>query len=198
LLTENPDKILTTILSRTQLVIIPPLDQNIIVQQLVNDFGMAQQKATDIAEISEGSYVRALNLHENSSDLRDMLQKFEVLFTSMSALKNHASPQQINFLTVQNTIASIVDLGREEQKSFLRFISRMIRNVLMLSSQNENLVKATSEEKRLLHIFTKTISLKNAQPILQECNQALFHIERNGNSTLVFTDFYLKVSRLML
>jgi len=45
--------------------------------------------------------------------------------------------------------------------------------------------------------FTKAITLKNAPSILQECNQALYHIERNGNSTLVFTDFYLKISRLL-
>jgi DNA polymerase-3 subunit delta' len=198
LLTEHPDKILATILSRTQLVKIPPLSQDTIAQQLVNDFGIAPQKAEDIAEISEGSYVKAINLHENSNDLREMLRKFEVLFSSMSALKNHASPQQINFFTVQDIIASIVDMGREEQKSFLRFVSRMLRNILMLGSRNEDLVKATTEEKKLLNVFTKTMSLKNAQSILQECNQALFHIERNGNSTLVFTDFYLKVSRLMI
>jgi len=198
LLTENPERILPTILSRTQLVKIPPLEQEVIAQQLVKDFGTAPQKAADIAEISEGSYVKAINLHENSSELRDMLKKFEVLFTGMSALKNNASPQQLNYFAVQEVIASIVDLGREEQKSFLRFVSRMIRNILMLGSQNENLVKATTEEKKLLNIFTKTISLKNAQPILQECNQALYHVERNGNSTLVFTDFYLKVSKLMI
>jgi len=198
LLTEHPDKILPTILSRTQLVKIPPLEQSVIAQQLVKDFGTTLQRADDIAEISEGNYVKAINLHENSSELREMLKKFEVLFSSMSALKNHAAPQQVNFFAVQDIIASIVDSGREEQKSFLRFVSRMLRNILMLGTQNENLIKATTEEKKLLTAFTKTISLKNAQSILQECNQALFHIERNGNSTLVFTDFYLKVSRLML
>jgi len=60
------------------------------------------------------------------------------------------------------------------------------------------LVKATTEEKKTMNPFTKTIALRNAQSILNECNQALYHIERNGNSTLVFTDFYLKVSKLML
>jgi len=198
LLTENPDLILPTILSRTQLVKIPPLKQSRIAQQLMKDFGITPQRADDIAEISEGSYVKAINLHENSNDLREMLRKFEVLFSSMSALKKQASPQQVNFFAVQETIASIVDMGREEQKSFLRFVSRMLRNILMLSTQNEHLVKATTEEKKLLNYYTKVISLRNAQSILQECNQALFHIERNGNSTLVFTDFYLKVSRLMI
>ena len=197
LLTENQDKILSTILSRTQLVKIPPLSNDVIAQQLVKDFGMASQKAEDLAEISEGSYVRAINLHENSNELREMLHQFETLFSSMSALKNYATPQQINYLTVQDTIASIVDLGREEQKNFLRFISRMIRNILMLGSKNEDLVRATTEEKKTMSFFTQTISLRNAQPILNECNQALYHIERNGNSTLVFTDFYLKVSKLM-
>ena len=198
LLTENPEKILSTILSRTQLVKIPPLSYDTIAQQLVNDFGMTSQKAADIAEISEGSYVKAINLHENSGDLRDMLKKFETLFTSMSALKNYATHQQINYFAVQETIVSIVDRGREEQKNFLRFVVRMIRNILMLGTKNEHLVKATTEEKKLMTVFTKTISLRNAQPILHECNQALYHIERNGNSTLVFTDFYLKISKLLM
>jgi len=198
LLTENQDRILSTILSRTQLVNIPLLNSEAIAQQLVIDFGMAPQKAADIAEISEGSYVKAIKLHENSSELREMLKKFEILFSSMSALKNNASAQQINYLTVQDTIVSIVDLGREEQKNFLRFVSRMIRNILMLGSKNEEVVKATTEEKKTMNVFTKVIALKNAQSILNECNDALYHIERNGNSTLIFTDFYLKVSRLMI
>jgi DNA polymerase-3 subunit delta' len=198
LLTEQPDKILSTILSRTQLVKIPPLSQDTIALQLVHDFGATPQKAADIAEISEGSYVKAINLHENSGELRDLLRKFEILFASMSALKNYASPQQINYFAVQDDIAYIVDLERKKKKKFLRFVFRMIRNILMLSAKNENLVKATTEEKKIMNVFTKTISLKNAQPILHECNQALYHIERNGNSTLVFTDFYLKVSKLML
>jgi DNA polymerase-3 subunit delta' len=198
LLTENQDKILSTILSRTQLVKIPPLSQETIAQQLVIDFGDTPQKATDIAEISEGSYVKAINLHENNNELRDMLRKFETLFSSMSALRNYASPQQINFVAVQDVIASIVATGREDQKNFLQFISRMIRNILMLGTKNENLVKATTEEKKIMAFFTRTIALKNAQPILHECNQALYHIERNGNSTLVFTDFYLKISKLMI
>jgi DNA polymerase-3 subunit delta' len=198
LLTEQPDKILATILSRTQLVKIPSLSQDIIAQQLVNDFAISSQKASDIAEISEGSYVKAINLHENSAELREMLRKFETLFVSMSALKNYATSQQVNFFNVQRVIASVVDMGREEQKNFFRFVSRMIRNILMLGSQNEDLVKATTEEKKMMRVFTKLIALKNAQPILNECNQALYHIERNCNSTLVFTDFYLKVSKLML
>jgi DNA polymerase-3 subunit delta' len=202
LLTENQDKILSTLLSRTQLIKIPPLTNEIIAQQLVTDFGTATQKAIDIAEISEGSYVKAIKLHENSNELREMLKKFETLFSSMSALKNYLTGQstakQINYLTVQDIISSIVESGREEQKNFLRFFSRMIRNILMLGSKNENLVKATTEEKKMMVFFTKVITLKNAQYILNECNDTLYHIERNGNSILVFTDFYLKVSKLIL
>jgi DNA polymerase-3 subunit delta' len=198
LLTEQPDKILSTILSRTQLVKIPPLHKDVIAQQLVKDFGTTPQKAVDIAEICEGNYMKAITLQENSSELREMLKKFELLFSSMSALKNYASPKQVNYFTVQDIIASIVEKGREEQKNFLRFVSRMVRNILMLGSKNESLVKATADEKKTMSFYAKTISLKNAQPILHECNQALNHIERNGNSTLVFTDFYLKVSRLMI
>ena len=198
LLTENPEKILPTILSRTQLVKIPPLSKDAISQQLVEDFGITQQKAVDIAEISEGNYCKAVQLLENSSELREMLNKFDALFSSMAALKAYANPQQINYLNIQDTIASIVGSGREAQKNFIRFVSRMMRNILMLGSQNEALVKATTEEKKKLHAHTKSITLRNAQPLLQECNLALYHLERNGNSTLVLTDFYLKASKLLI
>jgi DNA polymerase-3 subunit delta' len=85
LLTENSDKILPTILSRTQLVKIPPLSKKIIAQQLVTDFSISEQKAADIAEISESNYIKAIKLKENNSELKEMLHKFEALFSSMSA-----------------------------------------------------------------------------------------------------------------
>lgn len=198
LLTENQDKILATILSRTQLVKIPTLTQEVIYNQLIKDFGIPEQKARDIAEISEGSYVKAISLQNNSGELKDLLHKFETLFASMAALNNRASAKQINYIVVQETIASIVAGGREEQKSFLKYAMRMVRNIIMLSTGNDTLVKATTDEKKVMNHFTKVIALKNAQPILHECNSAHYQIERNGNSTLVFTDFYLKVSKLLL
>ncbi|MEG2070716.1 MAG: hypothetical protein RR034_05010, partial [Bacteroidales bacterium] len=119
----------------------------------------------------------------------------ELMFSSMVALAQNVSNEQVRFLEVENSFAEIISKGREAQKNYITFITRMLRNILLLNTHHENIIRATSEEKRLLNFFKTLITLKNISSIIEECNKALFHIERNGNSALIFTDLYLKISQ---
>ena len=67
----------------------------------------------------------------------------------------------------------------------------------MMHANNDVIVKATENEKRLMAYFKNYITLKNAYSILNECNLAIYHIERNGNSALIFSDLYLKLARYL-
>lgn len=197
LLTENQDRILTTILSRTQLVKIPRIKTSVIENQLITDFNIPQQKAEDIAIISEGNYHKARNLVQESAQLRELLRNFETIFSSVVAMSNRASNEQINFSNVKDIFTEIIAKGREEQKNFVKYMIRCFRNILMLHTGNENMVLATADEKKVLHYYKEIVTLKNSSTILNECNSAIFHIERNGNSALVFTDLYLKLSQIV-
>ena len=197
LLTENQDKILTTILSRTQLVKIPQLQFQTIVDQLIQDFGVSTTKAEDIASICEGNYNQARTLVQEGAQLKETLNQFETIIKSFVALANKASNDQINFNEVKDIFTEIIAKGREEQKSFIKYMIRGFRNILMLSTGNEVMVKATNDEKRVLSSFLNVVNLKNSAQILSECNSAIYHIERNGNSNLVFTDLYLKLAQIV-
>ena len=197
LLTENQDKILTTILSRTQLVKIPQLQFQTIVDQLIQDFGVSTTKAEDIAAICEGNYNLARTLVQEGAQLKETLNQFETITKSFVALANKASNDQINFNEVKDIFNDIIAKGREEQKSFIKYMIRGFRNILMLSTGNEAMVKATNDEKRVLTSLQSVINLKNSSQILSECNSAIYHIERNGNSNLVFTDLYLKLAQIV-
>lgn len=197
LLSEHPEKILTTILSRTQLVKIPQLNTQTIINQLIKDYSISEQKAEDIAAICDGNYNKAITLINEGVQLKEMLTHFETICNSFIALAYKKPNDQINFMNVKEIFNDIIAKGREEQKSFIRYMIRCFRNILLSTTGNDTLVKATHEEKRMIANFNKVITLKNSSLILSECNSAIYHIERNGNSNLIFTDLYLKLAQIV-
>ena len=48
---------------------------------------------------------------------------------------------------------------------------------------------------KILEAYAPFFTLKNAQPLYNECNKATYHLERNANTMLVFTDFYFKLAQ---
>lgn len=194
LMAENPDRILSTILSRTQLIKIPRLSDDKIKNRLMCDFGAPEDLAADIAEISDGNYNKALSLFEDRGELKEMLHYFDTIFGSMLSLAEKRM-EGVLFTEVQSLFSEIVSRGRESQKSFISFMIRIFRNILFMNTDNAVMIKSTSDEKKIIRKYLSSINLKNAAAVLHECNEAIYHIERNGNSGLVFTDLYLKLAQ---
>ena len=196
LMTENPDKLLSTIKSRTQYIKIPPLPEATIARQLQQDFNVSEELAQDIASISEGNYVKALSLAKDNDEQEELLRLFETFFNGVMSNDGKHPLNQVNFNGVTKAIEKIVKPGREAQKNFILYMERMIRNILLLNT-NESLVKATREEHALLNTYKSRLNVINATALTQECNKAHYHIERNGNASLVFTDLFLKMSSIL-
>lgn len=196
LIAESPDNILSTILSRTQLVKIPPLSAQVIENQLVKDFRIDQEKAHDIAELSEGNYIKAMELFHDSSEQREMMGQFDFLMKSIIGYRN-GNLEAMRFGELQEMFATIIGGGREAQKNFARYVIRMFRNMLLMNTNNADIVRGTNAEKNLINEMKSLVTLKNISPLLEECDKLVFHIERNGNANLLFTDFYLKIGDIL-
>ncbi|MBP5649543.1 MAG: hypothetical protein J6X01_00495 [Bacteroidales bacterium] len=198
LITENTEKMLSTILSRTQLVKIPKLKTEVIQQQLMKEFGIDEVQAADIATLADGNYNRAMELMNDDSDYKEMLAQIQLILGSMTALAQPLpNKAEVNFLEVRDCFDNIIARGREYQKNFLSAFIHILRAMLMKNSHQEAVSKASSIEKDLIERYAKVFSLKNVSQIFDECNRTMYHIERNGNSSLVFTDWYLKVAELI-
>lgn len=198
LITENTDKMLTTILSRTQLVKIPKLKTEVIQQQLTKDFNISEEEAADVAVLADGNYNRAIELINDESEYKETLAQIQLLLSSMHALSQPVpNKSEVNYLEVRDCIDAIISHGREYQKNFLSAFIRILRAMLMKNSHQDAVSKASNTENTIIEHYTKLFNLKNVSQIFDECNKALYHIERNGNSSLVFTDWYLKVSELI-
>ena len=195
LITENTEKMLSTILSRTQLVKIPKLKNEVIQQQLMKEYGIDEIQAADIATLADGNYNRAMELMSDDSEYKDMLDQIQLILGSMTALAQPIpNKAEVNFLEVRSCFDGIIARGREYQKNFLSTFIRILRAMLMKNSHQDAVSKASSTENAIIERFAKSFNLINVSQIFDECNKTLYHIERNGNSSLVFTDWYLKVA----
>lgn len=197
LIAENTENILPTILSRTQLVKIPPLSTEVIQSQLIKMYHADEENAQEIATISEGNFIDAIRLFQDNRDFIEALQKFQFFMDSVVANARQDLPN-IRFLELQELLNGIIAQEREGQKRFLYFMIRMFRNALLINTKNELLLKTTAEEKKISERYAPFIRLRNISPIIDACNQAVLHIERNGNSSLIFTDLYFQIAKLLM
>lgn len=194
LISEEPDKILNTILSRTQLVKIPRLtdaDLSEKLQQMYPD--ISPDEASDIAILADGNYNKAMHIVTDNEDQRVLLQQFEVVFDSVTALAQRKPLVSVQYEQAQTALAEVVASGREYQKQYLQLMLRMLRNILMMNSNNSGLLKVTHQEQSVLDKYRGFIHLKQISLMTDLCNEALYHITRNGNSSLIFTDLYFKL-----
>jgi DNA polymerase III subunit delta' len=190
LVSEEPDKVIPTILSRCQLVKVPSFSSANVEKYLTDRFNIAPEKASDISRVSNGNITRAIELCENEDSSLANLERFK-------SLMRFAWKRDI--VSIINWSEEISTTGREAQKNFISFSMRLLRENLMLSlNQLKNsLVFLTGEEATFSGNFHPFINQNNIYPLTEEFNLVYSHIESNGNAKIIFLDLALKVTRLI-
>jgi DNA polymerase-3 subunit delta' len=190
LVSEEPDKVIPTILSRCQLVKIPSFSSSDIEKYLINRFNITTDKAADISRVSNGNVTRAIELCENEDSSLTNLERFK-------SLMRFAWKRDI--ISLINWSEEMASTGREAQKNFISFSLRLLRENLMLSlDQHKNgLVFLTGDEADFSGKFHLSVNQNNIYPLNEELNLVYSHIESNGNAKIIFLDLALKVTRLI-
>jgi DNA polymerase-3 subunit delta' len=190
LVSQEPDKVIPTILSRCQLVKIPSFSSSDIEKYLTDRFNIPPDKAGEISYVSNGNIARAIDLCENEDLALANLDRFK-------SLMRFAWKRDI--ISIINWSEEISTTGREAQKDFISFSMRILRENLMLSlDQLKNrLVFLTGEEATFSGNFHPFINQNNIFPLTEEFNLVYSHIEANGNAKIIFLDLGLKVTRLI-
>jgi DNA polymerase III subunit delta' len=190
LVSEEPGKVITTILSRCQLVKIQAFATEDLEKYVSDRFGLPHDKALDIARVSNGNINRANELCENEESSVTNLNHFR-------SLMRFAWKRDI--LSIISWSEEIASTGREFQKSFISFSLRLLRENLMLSLDQlkNNLVFLSGDEVDFANKFHPFITQTNVFSLNEEFNLAYSHIEANGNAKIVFLDLALKVTKLI-
>ncbi len=186
LVAQNQDQILNTILSRTQLVKVHRLNDNEVAEYLVKKVHIGEDQALRTAYLSEGNIQAALNLskEEGNNNFGLFSDWLRMCFTNRGLLA-------IEF--AENTSR----MGRENQKNFLRYGIKLMREVLIVLAGAEALVNLPANEKEFVINFSRILNSAKAEAIINELEKAHYHIERNANPKILFLDVSLQFIKIL-
>lgn len=194
LVSEDEEQLIDTIRSRCQIIHFPPLSETDIANGLIRDYDVNSNEAQKIAHQSEGNYNKACDLvYQDSEDLQ--FEKWFVIWVR-SAFKAKGNKSAIHDLIAWSE--EIAKTGRETQKQFLLFCLSYFRQALMLNYNVHDLVYMEPKVDNFkLNNFAPFVHNLNILDITGELEQAIYHIERNGNSKIILTDLSIKLTRLL-
>jgi len=187
LIAQNQEQILTTILSRTQIVKIPKLTGDEVSNYLLENSGLNENQAIDYAFLSDGNLIEAKAL------AADIQSDSSGVFTSWLRMGfGNKVPDLIEFTD------EAAKWGRENQKNFLKYGVNYLRECCLILSGAEELVKLpplTLETAKKLSMHV--LSLPMAEAIIAELEKAHYHIERNANPKILFLDVSLQLVKII-
>lgn len=193
LLCQDEEQIIQTIKSRCQVLNLPPLAEDAIVTGLMEK-GATTEEAMRIAHEANGNFNKALDLFNNDSE--DLV--FEKWFVQWvrSAFKAKGNKAVIHELILWSE--ELAKTGREVQKKFLSFCITVMRQAMLINYSAEELTYMKIHVDGFqLKKFAPFVHENNILPIIEELESAIYHIERNGNAKIVFTDLSIKLTRLL-
>jgi DNA polymerase-3 subunit delta' len=186
LVAQNQDQILNTILSRTQLIKIPPLAFDDITNHLINEHNQTADAASEIAYLSNGSLTDALNMlqYDNKGYHESFIQWLRLCFSNKG-------------LEVMTFVDQASKMGRENQKNFLRYGINFLRECCLLLSGAGSLVHLPARELETAQKMANVMIVPEAQAIVAELEKAHYHVERNGNPKILFLDVSLQIIKIL-
>lgn len=194
LIAEDEEQIIKTILSRCQVLHFQRLfDQNII-DNLTEKHGVDENMAIKIAHQCNGNWNKALHLlKENDNEL--VFEKWFITWVR-SAFKAKGDATVIHELIKWSD--EIAKTGRETQKRFLRYCSHFFRQAMLTNYNARSLVFFESHTGGFeLDKFAPFVHGANIEHINKALEDAIYHIERNGNAKIILLDLSMQLTRYL-
>ena len=194
LVSDHPEQLLSTILSRTQEVRVPRLSETTIAQALINSSAeITNTDAQDIAHIANGSYLSALRTWHCNEDNGQFFDDFVALMRNawlVGQKKDYSALLQLRKWSAEMSDAKE---GREKQKAFLQYAQRQIRENYIYNFACSEMNYQTASERNFSTRFAPFIHEGNVERIMEELGKAEQQIAQNGNAKIIFFDLCLQM-----
>ena len=184
LVSERPDRLLQTILSRTQEVAVPRLTIEDLMPMATGD----EQQRRNMARLAAGDLIEMRRLVGGDEDAV-RAESFDLFCRLMRLSYNDKHLELIDWAD------EVAQLTREQQRSMLLHAARLLRESYMLHAGLGSISYLWGEEAKFCNNFAPFIGNQNIEFLIGEIESAMRQISQNGNARIVFTHFALAVSK---
>ena len=194
LISEHPDQLLSTILSRTQEVRVPRLSEEQIIDALVSRDGIEdRQLAADLAHIANGSYLAAKKLAYATEEQAGFFDDFVALMRNAWLVGQKKDYGALLELRKWSLAMADAKEGREKQKAFLQYAQKQIRENYIYNFHCAQMNYQTEAERQFSTKFAPFIHEDNVEKMMEELGKAEMQIGQNGNAKIIFFDLCLQM-----
>jgi DNA polymerase-3 subunit delta' len=188
LVADSADKIIDTILSRTQKVNFLNLKAEEIKMNLISRHQLSNEKAEYCANLADGNFHKAeQNINSNENDnfyLSSFVSWMRLCYSR-------------NISDTIDWVDEMATIGREQQKEFLLFSLEMFRQCIIGHYSGETLTLLNDKQHQFLSKFSPFINHLNIVGLDETINKAYYHLERNANPKILLLDVSLKFYSLL-
>ncbi|HHM20819.1 MAG TPA: hypothetical protein ENJ20_02240 [Bacteroidetes bacterium] len=189
LVAENQELILNTILSRCQLVKVPPLTNREVEEGLTQKKNLPLEKARPIAYLADGNFNQALKMAEqpqsdNATLFFDWMRKCYIG----------------NGVELVKWVEEFAKQGRENQKHFIHYGLHFMREYMtlkMTGAENGPDIRLLPKERTVAQNLMKIIGFDQIGHIVQLFDECAFAIERNAHQKTLFLDASIKLNKIL-
>lgn len=176
-ITHSPDKVLQTIRSRTLMMKVFPVESELISRELCSRSGITENDAMIYARACGGSIGKAIRLCREA-------QEGSLFFPIVQRIIECRISRDLPGML--ECADSIVDLGRERQKEFCRYLTGFYRKILMEGIGLPSISDTLPNEQPIVTQACKVLSRTTIQKSVMAAEEAASDIESNANSKIAF------------
>jgi DNA polymerase III subunit delta' len=186
LITNAADRLLPTIISRTQIVSVPLLSDDEIESHLKDNYGTDATRASKVAQLADGNINLAIKLLEKEED--DNTQHFTRWMRAC-------------FKRSYGELVSISEeyhgLDKLSQRNRITYSINMMRETMLHISGANAINRTRGDEFKFVQDFSKVMNLEKIEKSFKLMNDASYHLERNGSAKMIFLDLSLQISKTL-
>ena len=179
MISHNPGKIISTILSRCRIMELHPIDETLLKEALSKDFDLSEEDAAFWARCSGGSYGRAADL------IRQENLQSENCSVFIDMLNLGIKKDLVGMFDIWNNLAG---WGKEAQKSFCTECLDILRKIYITGLELNEISYASRKEQEILKRLSGQLKPDFYEKGYHFFNNAIDCIERNVNPKFIFCD----------
>jgi DNA polymerase-3 subunit delta' len=186
LVTNAADKLLPTIISRTQIVTVPLLHDGELETYLKANYNVEESKAIKVAQLADGNLNLGIKLLDNEED--NNTQRFTEWMRAC-------------FRRNYNILVSMAEdyhgLDKLSQRNMITYSINMMRETMLHLSGVTQINRTRGDELKFVQDFSKVMNLDKIEKSFKLFNEASYYLERNGSAKMIFLDLSLKLSQTL-
>ena len=188
LICDDPDMVLNTIKSRCRMINIPRIEEEAIKNHLIQAYHLDEERAGQIAFLSEGDFAEAMGYIEVDSGqlLQIALQLFQVT-------------QHSDILGIRDWVEGFNDYNAQEQRGIISYLLKLLREMLHHIIIGYHAIRLGKEEIHLLEEqgVIQMMNVHKIEKISNILSESLYLLSRNANTKVLMYNSCLEIESVL-